>query len=149
MEKTYRIYKLENPTTLHGMFKFYLPEEGVPKRVALERKATRHKELSRLKKRGYIVTASMLTDEEGYLNGKLHVAVEEYCRLDTEERTVRLSRYRYSDATLCKTLELIMESKQVALKQVVSLVRRLTNDDLLVQSGIALAIYDQYMQEIL
>lgn len=147
--KTYRIYRLENNLNNDTVFMFYLPEEGVDKKSAIKGKVKRLKELHDLKKKGYVIVADILTDKEGYLNARLNVAVEDYCYLDKRETEVRLYKYKYSDAVLCKTLECIMDSKQVAMKKIVRLVRRLNGEDLCVHNEIALALYDSYLRAIL
>ena len=148
--KTYRIYRLENSELNNDeVFKFYLPEEEVDTKTALKRKALRLAELHDLKKKGYVITAKLLTDKEDYLNARLTVAVGVYCKLDKEERTLRLYSFRYSQQTLCKGLESIIDSKRVAMKQIVSLVRRLNSEDLDIHNEVAIMLYDQYIKSIL
>lgn len=149
MTKTYRIYRLENETLNNDVvFKFYLPEEDADAKTVLKRKAGRLSELHDLKKKGYVITADILTDKEGYLNARLSVAVNDYCHYDKEERRLRLFSFRYSQQTLCKGLEMLIESKRVAMKKIVSLVRRLNSEDLDIHNEVAIMLYDQYIKEI-
>lgn len=147
--KTYRIYRLENETLKDVLFKFYLPEEEVDTKTALKRKASRLKELHDLKKKGYVITADILANKEDYLNARLSVAVSDYCHFDKEERHLRLYSFRYSPQTLCKSLESLIDSKRSAMKRIVSLVRRLNNEDLDIHNEVALMLYDQYIKEIM
>ena len=144
--KTYRIYRLEQEGDT--VFKFYLPEEDTDMKTALRRKATRLQELHELKKKGYVITADILTDKEGYLNGRLSVAVADYLHYSKAERNLRLFSYRYSRQTFCQGMESILDSKRSAQKRVASLVRRLRKDDLEVHNDMALMILDLYEREL-
>lgn len=148
MTKTYRIYRLENKENAEVLFKFYLPEEGVDTKTALQRKAQRLKELHNLKKDGYVITADILADKEDYLNARLSVAVSDYCDLDHNERYTRICRNKYKPEVYYQTLEAILDSKRATMKRIVSLIRRLNNEDLDVRSELALILYDQYLKEI-
>lgn len=147
--KTYRIYRLENYKTNDEVFKFYLPEEDTDATVILKRKAQRLKELRALKKEGYVITAELLTDKEDYLNARLSVAVKDYCKLDKDERHLRIFRHRYTPEVYCQTLEMVVELKRVAMKKIVSLVRRLNREDLSIHNEVAILLYDQYIKEIM
>lgn len=149
MTKTYRIYRLENKTSNDVVFKFFLPEEGdVDTKTALSRKVKRLNELHDLKKKGYAITADILTDKEDYLNARLSVAVSDYCDLDHNERYTRIFRHKYTSDVYCRTLELILDSKRVTMKRIVSLVRRLNSEDLSIHNELAIILYDQYIKEI-
>lgn len=152
MKKTYKIYRMENRKINDEVLKFYLPEEGVPSKIALKRKAGRLLELHDLKKKGYVITAEILVNREDYLNTRLNVAVADYCKLDNEERQMKtLSSYwvhKLTNKSLCADLEPIVESKRVCLKRIVSLVRRLNNEDLDIRNEVAIMLYDQYVRDI-
>ena len=149
MKKTYKIYRMENKMTKDEVLKFYLPEEGVSSKTALKRKAGRVLELHELKKKGYVITAEILVNREDYLNTRLNVLVGEYCKLDRSERELRLLRSLYTKPNFCRDLEAILEQKRVALKRVISLIRRMNNEDLDIRNEIALMMYDNYLMEIL
>lgn len=148
MKKTYRIYRLENKVTADVLFKFYLPEEDVDTKTSIQRKVNRVKEIHDLKKNGYTVTADILANKEDYLNARLSVAVSEYCELDHKERYTRICRMKYTPEVYYKTLEMILDSKRATMKRIVSLIKRLNNEDLDVRSGLAIMLYDRYIAEI-
>lgn len=149
MKKTYRIYKLENEKTSDEVFKFYLPEEGVDTKTALSRKSKRLLELKDLKKNGYRITADVLVDKEDYLNARLSVAVADYCKYDKDERNLKLFSFKYSEQTLIQCLEMLAEMKRASMKRIVSLIRRLNNEDLDIHNEVAIMLYDQYIKALM
>ena len=150
MAKDYMIYKMENPNIHDEVYYFFLPERGVSYDIVLDRKVKRHLELIELNKKGYEIAGILYVDKEEYLNTRLNVAVDEYCKLDREEQEIKSRMYSYyTSRTMYQTLELIKDRKWTLAKKIAKLVRRLMKEDLSVYNEIALALSDRYLDSII
>ena len=141
----YMVYRMHNKTTGDSINLYFLPEDSVM------RTANRISTLAEFQIKGYVVTAFMFANEEGYYNAKLTDVVNSFLKqYEAEEKYRKMYRKGEIPRELAvQTIRLCRNYENTCLASIHRLLRRMSRNDIPCHNEMAIQLDDFYSNEIL